>query len=775
MLISSVAVVAATPPKTTTSDLNPSGYSTYIVAFNDKTGQISTMAQDQVTGFINSHNGKILYRYSVINGMAVTIPDDQVDELKAMKNVMYVEKDQTVHVQLDKAVPIIGAPEVWDTGYTGKGVKVAVIDTGIDASHPDLNGNKVVGWVDYVQGKTTPYDDHGHGTHVSSIIAGTGSASDGKYKGVAPEASLIGVKVLSKDGSGSNTNIIKGIDWAVQNHAQVISMSLGGSQHSQATDDAINNAIKAGVVCVIAAGNSGPGAKTIACPGDNPNAITVGAVDKNDTIASFSSRGPTYDGRIKPDVSNIGVSVIAARATGTNGGKPLNDYYTAMSGTSMATPMTSGVVALLLQANPKLTPAQVKDILTKTAKPLGGNTPNNNYGYGRVQAKAALDYLKSGKVPSPTPTPTPDPSATPVPTVTPTPTPNPSPGDYSVSLIPMFARYNGQAGRMDQFRVQPGTTIEQGIMIGNMGNAADSYTISVSGIPDTWYKVLRYNGETVQPQQAAYMTLYVQPVAGADAGSYKFTVTATSNSQSDISSTASFTINIVSPSTAPSATPTITPTVTPTVKPTVTPSPPAPPALAGKVANGQEYYTYIVPEQPGQVSAEISWPGAKADLNMYLYDPSGTLVAKSEQHSTKAESIHYNATKTGNYLLKISMDRTFEPVEFTGTVNQRLQNAYVRSGSLQQGQSVSMNVTSDGRSDVSARLCWAWSFNTLGLTLYDQNGKTLARSTKMQDGLIASYAHINYTPSAPGTYVLKIDAEKLNGNVNYKLVTPYQL
>ena len=268
LLSSTIAVMAAVPSFKEQSGSSSTGYSTYIVAFNDR-GTASAAAQGQVESLINSYNGKIIDRYSIIDGIAVTLPDNKVDELKAMSNVKYVEKDGTMQVLLDKAVPQIGGDQVWAAGYTGKGVKVCVIDTGIDASHPDLNGNKVVGWVDYVSGKTTPYDDHGHGTHCSSTIAGTGAAANGQYKGVAPEASLMGAKVLGKDGSGQNSNIIKGIQWAVQNGADVISMSLGGSTHSQATDDALNAAIRAGVTCVIAAGNSGPGAKTVACPGDD--------------------------------------------------------------------------------------------------------------------------------------------------------------------------------------------------------------------------------------------------------------------------------------------------------------------------------------------------------------------------------------------------------------------------------------------------------------------------------------------------------------------------
>ena len=558
LLSSTVAVFAAVPPQKDQSVASSSGYSTYIVAFKDSGA--AARAADSITSLVNSYNGKIIYRYSVIDGMAITMPDNKVDELKAMSGVEYVEKDQQVHVLLDKAVPQIGGDQVWSAGYTGKGIKVAVIDTGVDAGHADLNGNKVVGWVDYVNGKTSPYDDHGHGTHVSSTIAGTGAASSGKYKGVAPEAGIIGIKVLGKDGSGSTSNIIKGIEWAVNNGADVISMSLGSSTHSQSSDTAIDNAIKAGVVCVIAAGNSGSGAKTIACPGDDINAITVGAVDRNDAIASFSSRGPNRDGSVKPDVSNMGVGLVAAKATGITIGKAVDQYYTALSGTSMATPMTSGAVALLLQAKPDMTPAQVKDALTKTAKPLGGSVPNNNYGYGRVQAKAALDYVLSGKLPAPTPTPTPTPTPNPG---DPTPTPTPQPGGYAVSLANLFARYNNQLSTsMEKFQVQPGTTVTQGAMISNTGEATDSYTMSVSGIPDAWWTLSGYNGGSLDSSTAATMSLAITPAASASAGTYTITLTAKSDSDSSVSASKTYKLNVAGAT---------TPTPTPTPKPTSNP------------------------------------------------------------------------------------------------------------------------------------------------------------------------------------------------------------
>ncbi len=411
---------------------NPSN-NTYIVVFNDNQNLVSAM-DDQVATFVSDNNGQILYRYNTINGMAINMPGDAAAKLGSLKNVKYVEKDITFHATLDKAVPIIGAPQVWDLGYTGKGVKVALVDSGIDGTHPDLKG-RIVEWKDFVANKNTPYDDFGHGTHCAGIIGGNGAGSGGKYKGVAPEVSYIGIKVLGKDGSGSLSTILDGINYAANSDAQVISMSLGSSDHSQAMDDAVCSAVAKGKIVICAAGNSGPDSKTIGCPSDCKDAISVGATDKNDQIASFSSRGPTSDGRLKPEICAPGKDIVSTRATGIHNEKAVDNYYISMSGTSMACPMVSGSVALMLQKDPTLTAAKVKDILEKTAKRLGSKTPNEDYGYGRINVKSALDSLAGGKTPVTTPTPTP----TPKPVISPTPTPTPSPSpDYPYPEYPSY-------------------------------------------------------------------------------------------------------------------------------------------------------------------------------------------------------------------------------------------------------------------------------------------------------------------------------------------------
>jgi serine protease AprX len=277
---------------------------------------------------------------------------------------------------MDVATKTLRVDKVWEKGITGKGVTIAVVDTGIDP-HPDLR-NKIVGFADMVGGKTQPYDDQGHGTHVSGIAAGTGEASEGKFKGVAPEASLVGVKVLDANGSGSFSDVIKGIQWVVENKDKykinVMNMSLGGRASQSYKDDPVAQAVEkvfeAGIIPVIAAGNSGPSAKTVGTPAHALNCITVAALDdkgtierSDDGIASFSSRGPTpYDNLVKPDVAAPGVKITAPKA-GTN-------EYTTMSGTSMATPYTAGVVALMVNAKPDIKPQEAKDLIFSTGEKI---------------------------------------------------------------------------------------------------------------------------------------------------------------------------------------------------------------------------------------------------------------------------------------------------------------------------------------------------------------------------------------------------------------------
>ncbi|MCL5773817.1 MAG: S8 family peptidase [Firmicutes bacterium] len=316
--------------------------------------------------------------------------------------------------KLDVAIPTLGVDKVWQQGYTGKGVGIAIIDTGI-YPHPDLK-NRIVAFKDFINGNTEPYDDQGHGTHVAGDAAGDGTASAGKYKGTAPDANLISIKVLDKHGAGRFSDIIKGIQWAIANkdkyNIRVINMSLGGPVTDSYKDDpvaqTVEQAMKAGIVPVIAAGNSGPKPGTVGTPGFDPNVLTVGALDdkntvdrSDDEVAKFSSRGPTpVDGLTKPDVLTPGVKITAANAPGSELDKMpqiphVGENYITISGTSMATPIMSGIVADLIQANPKLTPEQVKAIFKETADKLPA-VDANTQGSGVVDPQEAIKKALAG-------------------------------------------------------------------------------------------------------------------------------------------------------------------------------------------------------------------------------------------------------------------------------------------------------------------------------------------------------------------------------------------
>jgi subtilisin family serine protease len=251
---------------------------------------------------------------------------------------------------LDPNLTQIGAPAAWSAGLTGEGVKVAVLDTGIDTTHPDLRGGKVVAEANFSEADSVT-DRYGHGTHVASIVAGTGARSGGDRRGVAFEASLLNGKVLDDFGFGTESGIIAGMEWAARQRARVVNMSLGGwptdgtDPMSQAVTRLTN---QYRTLFVVAAGNSGPGDQTVENPGVATDALTVGAVDAEDELADFSGRGPRYgDYAMKPDITAPGVDIVAARAAGTTLGEPVGQWYTRATGTSMATPHVAGAAAIM--------------------------------------------------------------------------------------------------------------------------------------------------------------------------------------------------------------------------------------------------------------------------------------------------------------------------------------------------------------------------------------------------------------------------------------------
>ena len=332
--------------------------------------------------------------FRLIKGFAATMTAAQARALAGRAGVFRVEEDYEVSIHLDAASRDFG-PAGARTQYSldGSGVGICVIDTGGDPGHVQLDNGKIVAFHDFLNGLTTAYDDNGHGTHVSSIAAGdgVGGPDAAKFAGVAPGAAIYSAKVLNSTGSGDESDAIAAIDWCVlQAGVRIISMSLSSSIPSDGSDAmslAVNAAVDAGFAVVVAAGNAGAEPGSVGPPGVALKAITVGAVAEWSALAAepwhsdgvylapFSGRGPTLDLRIKPDITAPGVSIFAAEAGTTNG-------YVSFSGTSMATPFTSGTLALALQGEPTLTPALLRTVLEATAQDRGAPGKDNDWGAG---------------------------------------------------------------------------------------------------------------------------------------------------------------------------------------------------------------------------------------------------------------------------------------------------------------------------------------------------------------------------------------------------------
>jgi serine protease AprX len=386
--------------------------------------------------------------FSLINAVAGTITAGDVTALSNQPNVSYISLNRPLLATLDYSAAAVGAPAAWSSGWDGTGIGVAVIDSGI-YSHPDLlsaqGQSRVVYRQSFIGG--VQYDDFGHGTHVAGIVAGSGATSNVPgsshvLRGMAPNANLLDLRVLDQNGSSTDSVVIAAIQEAVNlkntYNVRVINLSLGRPIYESCSIDPLCEAAEAawsdGIVVVAAAGNGGRnGYSTVLSPGNSPHAITVGAMKtlgtyprNDDLIASYSSKGPTYiDMTVKPDVvapGNLVVSLLAPGSTlanefpenvigpsyysSTGSGAP---QYMQLSGTSMATPAVSGIVALMLQKDPSLAPDTVKARLMKTATktfpvssvatdPTTGQSYTSYYdiftiGAGYVDATSALaDY-----------------------------------------------------------------------------------------------------------------------------------------------------------------------------------------------------------------------------------------------------------------------------------------------------------------------------------------------------------------------------------------------
>ncbi|MFE4048310.1 S8 family serine peptidase [Streptomyces sp. YIM B13518] len=343
--------------------------------------------------------GTVRRTLKTLNADAVQTPHEDAPELwdavtngdRTASGIAHVWLDGVRKASLDTSVAQIGTPKAWAAGYDGKGVKIAVLDTGVDATHPDLKG-QVTASKNFSPAATAG-DKVGHGTHVASIAAGTGARSKGTYKGVAPGAKILNGKVLDDAGYGDDSGILAGMEWAAAQGADVVNLSLGGMDTPEV--DPLEAAVdklsaEKGVLFAIAAGNEGP--QSVGSPGSADAALTVGAVDDKDKLADFSSTGPRVgDGAIKPDVTAPGVDITAASATGNDIAKEVGEKpagYMTISGTSMATPHVAGAAAILKQQHPEWTYAELKGALTGSTK--GGAYTPFEQGSGRVQVDKAI-------------------------------------------------------------------------------------------------------------------------------------------------------------------------------------------------------------------------------------------------------------------------------------------------------------------------------------------------------------------------------------------------
>jgi serine protease AprX len=433
-----VAVSLLTPPAVNARDSQPRRpFAVVDAELQHATGSVRVIVQAvdgaaaAIPRAITRAGGHVTLPLPIINGAAATVPAKAISELASTDGIRAISLDRPVTVQGGGSSTspnsvydqVVRADDVWAAGKTGSGVTVALLDTGI-ADVPDLAG-RVLSVTDDVTGKVTACenlsgeagcgDSYGHGTFIAGLIAGNGAASNGAYTGVAPGANLVSIKVAGRDGSSDVSNVLAGIQWAVSFRdrygIKVLNLSLGTDSTQTYRTDPLNYAVEkawsSGIVVVVAASNRGPGPRTISKPGDDPFVITVGAVDDqgtpglgDDQLPNFSSRGPTAaDGLAKPDVVAPGAHMVSLRAPGsaidTQFPSFIGSAYRKGSGTSMATGVVSGAVALMLQANPTMAPDRVKYALTATARSDASSDPTA-VGAGVIDAYSAAFNAPAG-------------------------------------------------------------------------------------------------------------------------------------------------------------------------------------------------------------------------------------------------------------------------------------------------------------------------------------------------------------------------------------------
>jgi serine protease AprX len=400
---------------------------------------------DAVALLIQLLGGTLGRRLPIIDGWSATVPNLSLRALTLSDLVRHVARNRPIVGAMERTGATVGAVLVReDLGLDGSGVGIAVIDSGVapwqdDLADPTVTGSQRIDrFVDFVNGRTVPYDDYGHGTHVAGIIAGNGFDSSGARSGLAPASRLVVLKALDRSGKGKISDVIAAIDYAVEHRSELnirlINLSVGAGVYESYDVDpltiATKRAVESGIVVVAAAGNAGRGGQQrtlyggISAPGNAPWVLTVGASShmgtvnrSDDTIAAFSSRGPTAINRIaKPDLVAPGVGIESLIAPDSQLYSTMPAYllrgtvptpylpYLSLSGTSMAAPVVTGTVALMLQANPALTPNAVKAILQYTAQVYPGYDALTE-GAGFLNARGAVELARFFAAPADVPAP----------------------------------------------------------------------------------------------------------------------------------------------------------------------------------------------------------------------------------------------------------------------------------------------------------------------------------------------------------------------------------
>jgi minor extracellular protease Epr len=345
-----------------------------------------------------------IIRKGPLQYVTFALPEDQtenlLDQLRKTPGVLSVQPVRVLKstaVQSTNNIPSdtllsqqwglnkIEAQKAWNLGFTGSGITVAVVDTGVDLNHPDLKDNILTGYnaITGIAGSTVTQDNNGHGTHVSGIIAA--EANGVGIVGVAYQAKVLPVKALTRQGEGTDDCIADGIVWAADHGSKIINLSLGSDNESDVLKEAIQYAFEKGCLIVAAGGNQEDGLTTIAYPAADPLVLAVTATDSNDRIASFSLPGP------QAALAAPGVNILSDYWQNTSG-------YATLDGTSMASPFVSGAAALVWSANPTLSVQQVKIALENSARVMGSGGRDNSYGYGRVDAYWAIRFADNTKV-----------------------------------------------------------------------------------------------------------------------------------------------------------------------------------------------------------------------------------------------------------------------------------------------------------------------------------------------------------------------------------------